>query len=75
MVYLIDANPLASCTAGGNGRSIMMFSNQPIPNDVSPVFQVYVNGNHRPDLDRHLKQPVREQIDQWPSSVMKFSRA
>ena len=67
----VDANPLASCTAGGNGRTVMMVANQTLPKDVKPIFQVHVKGSHRPDLDQFLVQPTK---DKWaPTSVIRFS--
>ena len=66
-----DANPLASCTAGGNGRTVMMVANQTLPEDVKPIFQIHVQGNHRQDLDQFLVQPTKEN---WgPTSVIRFS--
>jgi len=65
-----DANPLASCTAGGNGRQIMMVAYDFLPEDVTPVFQIHTNGSHRPDLDQFLVQPTKER---WGSaSVIRF---
>ena len=70
MITFVDAFPLASCTEGGNGRTIMMIANQAIPQDVLPIFHVYVNGSHRPDLDHILVQPTK---DIWPTtSVIRF---
>ena len=66
----VDAAPLASCEAGGNGRTVVMVENTTIPGDVRPIFQVHVQGNHRPDLDQFLVQPSK---DEWaPTSVIKF---
>ena len=70
MITFVDAFPLASCTEGGNGRNIKMIANEEIPQDVFPIFHVYVNGSHRPDLDHFLVQPTK---DTWPtSSVIRF---
>ena len=66
-----DANPLASCTAGGNGRKVIMVSYHSLPEDVQPIFQIHVGGSHRPDLDQFLVQPTKENFN--PSSVIQFS--
>ena len=67
----VDATPLASCDAGGNGRTVVMVANQTLPADVRPIFQVHVQGSHRPDLDQYLVQPTK---DHWaPTSVIKFA--
>ena len=54
----VDVHPLASCTAGG--RMIMMISNNTLAEDIIPIFQVFSDGAHRPDLDQFLVQPTRE---------------
>ena len=70
MINFVDATPLASCDAGGNGRTVVMVANQTLPADVRPIFQVHVQGSHRPDLDQYLVQPTK---DHWaPTSVIKF---
>ena len=59
MMNFVDAHPLASCDAGGNGRTVLMVADQTIPKDVKPLFQVHVQGSHRPDLDHLLVQPTK----------------
>ena len=67
----VDVHPLATCEAGGNGRTVVMVSNQTIPEDVVPVFQVFVQGIHRQDLDQFLVQPIKES---WAAtSAIRFS--
>jgi hypothetical protein len=62
----VDATPLASCDAGGNGRTVVMVANQTLPKDVRPLLQ----GSHRQDLDQYLVQPTK---DHWAAtSVIKF---
>ena len=56
MMNFVDAHPLASCDAGGKGRTVLMVADQTIPNDVKPLFQVHV---HRPDLDHLLVHPTK----------------
>ena len=71
MINFVDATPLASCDAGGNGRTVVMVANQTLPADVRPIFQVHVQGSHRPDLDQYLVQPTK---DHWaPTSVIKIA--
>ena len=67
----VDAHPLASCEAGGNSRTVLMVSNQTIPEDVVPICQVFVQGTHRPDLDQFLVQPIKD--SSVPTSAIKFS--
>ena len=67
----VDANPLATCTSGGNSRVVMMVANQSLPEDVIPIFQIHVHGSHRPDLDQFLVQPTKQG---WgTSSVIRFT--
>ena len=70
-MMFVDAHPLASCDAGGNGRTVVMISNLTLAEDVVPIFQLYVNGSHRPDLDQFLVQPTKES---WSTtSAIRFS--
>ena len=69
----VDANPRASCTAGGNSRTVMMVANQTIPHDVVPVFQIHVQGGHRPDLDQYLVQPTKQAWGWGTSTVLRFT--
>ena len=67
----VDANPLATCTSGGNSRVVMMVANQSLLEDVIPIFQIHVHGSHRPDLDQFLVQPTKQG---WgTSSVIRFT--
>ena len=66
----MDAFPLSSCTAGGNGRTVFMFGNDHLKEDLTPVFQIHVHGTHRPDLDHYLVQPVK--VEWAPVSVIQF---
>jgi hypothetical protein len=71
MMNFVDAHPLASCDAGGNGRMVLMIADNNLPKDVKPIFQVHVQGTHKPELDKFLVQP--EKMDISPRSVLKFA--
>ena len=69
-VTIVDAHPLASCTQGGGARSVAMVADQTLPHDMMPVFQIYVQGTHRPDLEQFLVQPSKQNTG--ASSVIQF---
>ena len=69
-VTIVDAHPLASCTQGGGARSVAMVADQTLPHDIMPVFQIYVQGTHRPDLEQFLVQPSKQSIG--ASTVIQF---
>ena len=71
MIDFVDANPLVTCTTGGNSRLVLMVANQSLPEDAMPIFQIHVHGSHRPDLDQFLVQPTKQG---WgTTSVLRFT--
>merc|ERR1719320_1103906 len=52
---LADANPLRSCMQGG--RKIIIVSEQNLPKDVKPIFQIWSGDIERSDLEKYIAQP------------------
>ena len=57
---LADASPLKSCMNGG--RKIIIVSEQKLPKDISPVFQIWAGDDKRTDLEQFITQPYDFQV-------------
>ena len=57
---LADASPLSSCVNGG--RKIMIVSDQTLPKDVEPIFQIWSEETQMKDLEKCLTQPYYFQV-------------
>eukprot|EP00092_Neocalanus_flemingeri_P000917 GFUD01000975.1.p1 GENE.GFUD01000975.1~~GFUD01000975.1.p1 ORF type:complete len:614 (+),score=118.37 GFUD01000975.1:269-2110(+) len=59
---LTDASPLKSCTNGG--RKSIIVSEQTLPKDVEPIFEIWSGDTQMIDLEKNLVQPIDFQIRQ-----------
>ena len=59
---LADASPLKSCMEGG--RKIIIASEQKLPKDVVPIFQIWSGETQMKDLEKYLNQPFDIQVRQ-----------
>jgi len=57
---LADASPLKSCDTGG--RKIIIVSEQKLPQDVKPIFQLWSGDTERKDLEQYISQPSESDI-------------
>ena len=57
---LVDASPLKSCMKGG--RKIIIASDQKLPKDVAPFFQIWSGDIERTDLEQFITQPSDFQL-------------
>jgi len=59
---LVDATPLKTCMEGG--RKSVIVSEQTLPKDVQPIFQIWQGDIQRNDLEGYLNQPHDVQVRQ-----------
>jgi len=57
---LADASPLKTCMQGG--RKVIIVSEQNLPKDVKPIFQIWSGDRERTDLEKYITQPSEIQV-------------